>query len=107
MGAEYYAQQKSKRVLDKDKTLMGAYRKAEGRFRRLIDKEQQGLEMVRLPQPNLLLIGSYALLAGVLLSPLISSYMEYLVIGGCIAIMQGGRQTGMEPQPELYVTAGV
>jgi len=105
--AEFYAQQRSKRALDKDKTLMGAYAKADGRFRRLIDKEPQVLEMIRLPQPNFVAIGSYILTAGALLCPLISSYMEYLIVGGCIAIMHGGRALGMQPQPELYVTAAV
>uniref|UniRef100_A0A7S2DRQ7 Uncharacterized protein n=1 Tax=Haptolina brevifila TaxID=156173 RepID=A0A7S2DRQ7_9EUKA len=105
--AEYLAQQQKKTALDKDKTMQGAYRKADGRFRRLIDKEPQVLEMISRPQPNFLAIGSYLITAGALLCPLISSYMEYLIIGGSIAVMHGGRELNMQPMPELYVTAGV
>lgn len=102
---EYVITQQSKRAMPNEKTVKGAYKKADGRFKRLIDREPQVLEMIRLPQPNLLAIGSYVLTGGALLCPFISSYMEYLIVGGCIAILQGGRQLGMEPQPELYVAA--
>lgn len=33
--------------------------------------------------------------------------MEYLVVGGCLLILQGTRAFGMEPQPDLYVTGVV
>ena len=32
---------------------------------------------------------------------------EYLVVGGCLLVLQGTRSFGMEPQPDLYVTGAI
>ena len=76
-------------------------------MRRVVDKETNLLEIVRQPMPNLMLIGAYCLVVGTLLCPLVANLFEYLIIGGCICLVQGGRALGMEAQPELYVTGVV
>ena len=42
-----------------------------------------------------------------LLCPFAAGIFEYVIIIGCVLIMQGGRQMGMEAQPELYVAGGI
>ena len=104
---EYVLAQQSKRAMPNEKTLQGAWKKAEAKMRRVVDKETNLLEIVHQPMPNLMLIGAYCLVVGTLLCPLVANLFEYLIIGGCICLVQGGRALGMEAQPELYVTGVV
>jgi len=105
---EYLEAQSSKRAMPKEQTWEGAYKKAEAKFKRIVDKDTQVLEMLKLPlaAPNMVLIGSYAVIVGVLLCPLVAGLFEYVIVLGCVLIMQGGRGFGMEAQPELYVAGG-
>jgi hypothetical protein len=102
---EYASAQQSKRAMPNEKTVQGAYKKTIKTFQRLCDKDTAVREMIGMPMPNFVLIGSYLLVAGSLFAVLSASVFEYLVIGGCIMLTQGGRGLGLEPQPELYVTA--
>jgi len=104
---EYILAQQSKRAMPAEKTIAGAYKKAEKAFSRLVDRDKALIELVTAPQPNLLLIGSGLILAGVLLCPFIGGLFEYVTVVGCVVLMQGGRQLGMEAEPELYVAGGV
>ena len=106
---EYGAAQQSKRAMPGEKTWAGAHKKAVKNFARVVDKEKTLKEIVTAPMPNIPLIGCYAILVGVLISPLFAGVMggEGLIVGGCAALLHGSRQLGMEPQPELYVCGGV
>ena len=104
---EYMTAQQSKRAMPAEKTIAGAYKKSAKSFARLVDKEPATKEMATAPQPNLLLIGSLLVVLSVLLCPLVGGIFEYGIVIGCVVIMQGGRQLGMEAQPELYVAGGV
>ena len=101
------AAQQSKRAMPAEKTASGAYKKAAKSFGRVVDKDAALRDIVTAPMPNTPLIGSYALLASALLCPLVGGLFEYGIILGCFALLQGGRQLGMEPQPELYVTGAM
>jgi len=105
--SEYLQAQQSKRAMPAEKTISGAYKKTAKAFTRLVDRDTSVRELVTAPQPNLPLIGSALLLVGTILCPLIGGIFEYIVVIGCVLLMQGGRQLGMEAQPELYVAGGV
>jgi len=106
---EYVLAQQSKRAMPNEQTIQGAYKKTDKSFKRLVDKDTAVLEMLKLPlmAPNMVLLGSYAVILGVLLCPLIAGLFEYVIILGCVLILQGGRTFGMEPMPEMYATGGV
>lgn len=103
---EYLTAQQSKRAMPAEKTWQGAYKKTAKGWGRLVDRDASVREMATAPQPNLPLIGSVLLVIGTMLCPLFGGVTEYLIVIGCVLVMQGGRQLGMEAQPELYV-AGV
>jgi len=103
---EYFAAQQSKRAMPAEKTMAGAYKKSEKQLGRLVDKDSQLREIATAPQPNFPLLGSYALVMGCVLCPLVGGIFEYMILLGGILLLQGGRQLAMEPQPEFYV-AGV
>ena len=83
------------------------YKKAQKGFTRLVDKDSVLRDIVTAPMPNMPLIGAYILLFGVILAPLAGGLPEYAIAAGCLMQMHGGRQMGMEAQPELYVCGGV
>lgn len=97
----------SKRAMPNEKTWTSAWKKSERALPRLVDHDTGLKELIKIPLtgPNVPLIGAYLLAVGVFIAVL-QAGGEYLVIGGCGAILQGCRGLGMEPQPELYV-AGV
>jgi hypothetical protein len=105
---EYVSAQQSKRAMPAEQTINGAYEKTEKVFQRTVDKDTNVLEMLKLPlmAPNMVLLGSYVLILGSILSVLSGSIFEYVVITGCVLVLQGSRAFGMEPQPELYVAGG-
>ena len=105
---EYVSAQQSKRAMPAEQTITGAYKKTEKVFQRTVDKDTNVLEMLKLPlmAPNMVLLGSYVLILGSILSVLSGSIFEYVVITGCVLVLQGSRSFGMEPQPELYVAGG-
>ena len=105
---EYVSAQQSKRAMPAEQTINGAYKKTEKVFQRTVDKDTNVLEMLKLPlmAPNMVLLGSYVLILGSILSVLSGSIFEYVVITGCVLVLQGSRSFGMEPQPELYVAGG-
>jgi len=103
---EYFKTRSRKTATDREKTWAKAYDKAFKQLGRVAEGDATLRSLVAMPMPNVPLLGAYALVVGVLLAPLIGG-MEYLVVGGCITIMQGTRSLGMEPQPDLYVTGAV
>ena len=85
---EYVLAQQSKRAMPNEQTVAGAYKKSDGRFKRLVDKDAQVLELIQQPMPNMALIGSYALIVGTLLCPLIAGIFEYVIVIGCVLLLQ-------------------
>jgi len=102
---EYWKVRESKRAMPAEKTISGAYKKTEKALQRVGDMTDLR-EIALMPQPNIPLIGAYVLTAGALFAPMLPG-MEYLVIVGSGAVLQGCRGFQMEPQPELYVTGVV
>jgi hypothetical protein len=103
---EYFKTRARKTATDREKTWAKAYDKAAKQLGRVAEGDATLRSIVAMPMPNVPLLGSYALVLGVLLAPLVGG-MEYLVVGGCLLILQGTRSFGMEPQPDLYVTGAV
>ena len=104
---QYVEAQQSKRAMPNEKTWAGAYKKTEKAFTRLVDKDTALKEMVSAPMPNVPLLGSYAAVLGSVFCPLLGGPFMYMIAGGCLVILHAGRQSGMEAQPELYVTIAV
>jgi len=71
-----------------------------------VDADRSLRQIALQPSPNVPLLGAYACVLGALLAPLFGG-AEYLVALGCGALVQGTRGSGMEPQPELYVTGAL
>ena len=105
--SEYLEAQRSKRAMPREKTWSGAYKKTDKAFTRAVDKDASLRELISAPMPNLPVLGSYAIVLGSTLSPLIGGLFEYFIAGGCFMLMHSGRQVGMEAQPELYVAGAV
>jgi len=103
---EYFKTRSRKTATDREKTWAKAYDKAFKQLGRVAEGDATLRSIVAMPMPNVPLLGSYALVLGVVLAPLVGG-MEYLVVGGCLLILQGTRSFGMEPQPDLYVTGAV
>ena len=95
-----------RQATDREKTWAKAYDKAGKQLARVAEGDATLRSIVAMPMPNIPLIGAYVLLVGVLLAPLVGG-MEYLVVGGCLLVLQGTRSFGMEPQPDLYVTGAI
>lgn len=103
---EFVRARNSKRSVESEKTFAAAYRKAQKAMARAVDGEKALRNIVLQPMPNVLLLGAYAVVAGCLFAPLIAG-AEYMIAVGCGMLVQGSRSSGMEAQPELYVTAGL
>jgi hypothetical protein len=103
---EYFRTRSRKTATDREKTWAKAYDKAGKQLARVAEGDATLRSIVAMPMPNIPLIGAYVLLVGVLLAPLVGG-MEYLVVGGCLLVLQGTRSFGMEPQPDLYVTGAI
>ena len=102
----YFKTRQRKTATDREKTIVKAYEKAEKELGRVAAGDATLQNIIAMPMPNIPLIGACALVAGSLLAPVFAG-MEYVVVGGCLLVLQGTRQFGMEPQPELYVTGGI
>jgi len=103
----YFKTRSRKTATDREKTLAKAYDKAFKELDRVAAGDATLQNIVAMPMPNIPLIGAYALVVGVLLAPISSLGFEYVVVGGCFALVSGVRQFGMEPQPEVYVTGAM
>jgi len=103
---EYFKTRQRKTATDREKTVSKAYDKAGKQLGRVAEGDATLRSIVAMPMPNIPLLGAYALVVGVLLAPLLGG-MEYLVVGGCLLVLQGTRSFGMEPQPDLYVTGAI
>jgi len=127
---EWYRARTSVRAVDSEKTLSAALRKGGKAYARAVDADRSLRQIALQPSPNVPLLGAYACVLGALLAPLFGG-AEYLVALGCGALVQGTRGavcgashqrvsetrllrvhvgpvgSGMEPQPELYVTGAL
>lgn len=99
----YFKTRSRKTATDREKTIAKAYEKAEKELGRVAAGDATLQNIIAMPMPNVPLLGAYGLVLGVTFAPLVKG-MEYLTVAGCVALMQGTRSYGMEPQPDLYVT---
>lgn len=78
---------KSKLAMPAEKTWAAAWKKTKSSLNRAAEGDLSMKEVVSAPFPNVPLIGAYLLVAGALLAWFIP-YLEYIIIGGCVMIMQ-------------------
>ena len=83
----YFKTRARKTATDREKTIGKAYEKAQKEFGRVAAGDATLQSIIAMPMPNIPLLGAYALVVGVLLTPLIGG-LEYVVVGGCLLILQ-------------------
>lgn len=68
--------------------LWSAWQSAARAYVHLMDEDSTVLRFMDAPFPNAPVLGSYAIVFGAILAPFVPGLSEYLIIGGCLAIMR-------------------
>merc|ERR1711908_18871 len=69
---EYFKARQSKRAMPAEKTMTGAFKKAEKTLPRIVDGDSGLQSIAAAPMPNLPLIGAYLTVVGSLFAPLLA-----------------------------------
>lgn len=94
---EYYANAASSK-----RTVFAAYQKTERALGRIASGSALQ-QLAAAPMPNVPVLGAYAITAGSLAAPFVAG-AEYVVLGGCGALMLG---CAGQAQPELFLVAAL